>query len=352
MALDPSTRFVLRILEHSLPGGRLPRDIPSLRALTGRAPLPLWLPRLRMASVRDGRIPGPAGAMRVRLYRPWGMIRGVVLFMHGGGFVHCSLDSHDGICCWLARVSGCVVASLDYRLAPEHRFPAAPQDAYAALSWIASNHRALGAPAGAGIAVAGDSAGGNLAAVVSQMARDRDGPKIAFQLLYYPSTHGAKAVPSRTAYGTGYFLTTDLMRWYMAQYLGGQYFGAQYLGDSCLDEPSWETACLDEARAGAHPSITDPAFAPFLASSLADLPPALVITAEYDPLRDEGAEYAARLRRSGVRADYHCVSGVIHGFLNFYPFQAKARDALTVGADAIRRGMAEHEQARWMMSAV
>jgi acetyl esterase len=281
-----------------------------------------------MASVRDGAIPGPAGAMRVRIYRPRGHGRhgrGAVLFMHGGGFVHCSLDSHDGICCWLARESGCVVVSLDYRLAPEHRFPAATEDAYAALCWIAANGRALGLSAGSGIAVAGDSAGGNLSAVVSQMARDRDGPKVTFQLLYYPSTHGARAVPSRATYGSGYFLTTDMMRWYMTQYLGDH--------------------CLDEALAHENPDVTDPAFAPFMASSLAALPPALVVTAEYDPLRDEGAEYADRLRRSGVPAGYLCISGVIHGFLNFYPFQAKARHALTAGAKAIRAAMAEEDGA-------
>jgi acetyl esterase len=302
---DPSTRLILSLVNRRTQGGRMPANIADLRAFADRQVLPRWLPRLQLAAVQDSSIPGPESELPIRVYRPRGAVRGVVLFLHGGGFVHCGLDSHDGICCRLASGSGAVVVSLAYRLAPEHRFPAAPQDGYAALHWIAANSEALDAD-GSRIAVAGDSAGGNLAAVVAQMARDQGGPAIAHQVLFYPPTHGLEDVPSRHENGSGYFLTTDLMRWYLDQYID----------------------------AGHH--YTSPYFAPCLASDLSGLPPATIITAEFDPLRDEGARYAEKLRAAGVPVDYRCYPGTIHAFLSFYPVQSKARDALAVAGAAIR----------------
>ena len=304
-SLDPSTRLILSLVNRRTHGGRMPSNLADLRSFADRQMLPLWLPRLQLAAVQDRTIPGPETELPIRIYRPRGAVRGVLLFLHGGGFVHCGLDSHDGICCRLASGSGAVVVSLAYRLAPEHRFPAAPNDGYAALCWIAANSEALEADASR-IAVAGDSAGGNLAAVVAQMARDRGGPPIAHQVLFYPPTHGLEDVPSRHENGSGYFLTTDLMRWYLDQYID----------------------------AGHH--YTSPYFAPCLAGDLSGLPPATIITAEFDPLRDEGARYAEKLRAAGVPVDYRCYPGTIHAFLSFYPVQAKARDALAVAAAAIR----------------
>ena len=308
---------MLRLLQGRTRGGGMTEDLAALRAVTNRAITPLWLSRLLLASVRERMIPGPAGPMRLRVYRPrpglGGRVRGTVLFLHGGGFVHCGLDSHDGICCRLARLSGCVVASLDYRLAPEHPFPAATEDALAALRWVGAHLAELG---GGGIAVAGDSAGANLAAVVCQMAHASGAepgqapvPRPAFQLLYYPCTHGLTDVPSRHAFAEGYFLTTALMQWYMDKYVH------------------------DPAQA------TDPRFAPYLAPDLSGLPPALVVTAECDPLRDEGAQYAARLRACGVAAEHVCYPGTIHGFINFYALVPDGRRAIAQGARAIRAAL-------------
>jgi len=307
-SLDTSTRLILSVVNRRTHGGRIPQNLAELRAFADRQMLPRWLPRLQLAAVEDRSIPGPECDLPIRVYRPRGVVRGVVLFLHGGGFVHCGLDSHDGICCRIASGSGAVVVSVAYRLAPEHRFPAAPQDGYAALCWIAAHGDELDA-GGSRIAVAGDSAGGNLAAVVAQMARDRGGPPIAHQVLFYPPTHGLEDVPSRHENGSGFFLTTDLMRWYLDQYID----------------------------AGHH--YTSPYFAPCLAGDLSGLPAATIITAEFDPLRDEGLRYAEKLSAAGVPVDYRCYPGTIHAFLSFYPVQAKARDALSVAGRAIRSAL-------------
>ena len=303
---NAANRRLLRILASKTAGG-MPEDLRLLRAMTDRAVTPMWLSRLPLRSVRERMIPGPGGPLRLRVYRPHGAVRGTLLFLHGGGFVHCGLDSHDGICCRLARSAGCVVASLDYRLAPEHPFPAAPEDALAALAWMGEHVAELG---GGPLAVAGDSAGGNLAAVVCLMAREAGLPRPALQVLFYPATHGLTDVPSRQEFSEGFFLTTDLMRWYMAKY-------------------------LDNER-----HATDPRFAPYLAPDLSGLPPALVLTAECDPLRDEGAQYAARLRESGTPAEHRCVPGTIHGFLNFYAFVPDGRRVLREAGRALRRALA------------
>jgi len=263
--------------------------------------LPYWLTRRSLAAVEEVTIAGPQSPLRLRLYRPRGPIGGVVLFIHGGGFVHCGLESHDAICCRLARRSGCVVAAVDYRLAPEQPFPAGTEDVYAALQWVADNAERLGSRH---IVVAGDSAGGNLAAACALMARDRAGPAIAFQLLYYPPTCGTVDVPSRQSNAEGYFLTTEAMHWYLQKYM--------------------------DASSHAHPYFA------VASADLSGLPPAAIFTAEYDPLRDEGEVYAERLRAAGVTVQYRCLPGTIHGFLSFYAMQPRARAALDAGAAAVR----------------
>ncbi|WP_092494865.1 alpha/beta hydrolase [Faunimonas pinastri] len=282
-------------------------DIPRLRDLANRQMTPRWFSRLQVRSVRATTVPGADGPLPARIYRPrTSRPLGVIVYFHGGGFVHCGLDSHDNICCRLARISRSVVVSVDYRLAPEHPFPAAPDDAYAATVWVAE-HAAELAGEGAPIGVAGDSAGGNLAAVVSQMARDRGGPEIAFQLLYYPTTHGLADVPSRRENAEGYLLTGEIMQWYLDRYVPDE----------------------KDRR--------DPRFAPFLAESLAGLPPALVVVAGYDPLRDEGIEYGERMRRAGVAVRLARFPATFHGFVNFYPVIPAGRQAISQGAIAVRK---------------
>jgi acetyl esterase len=236
----------------------------------------------------------------------------LVVYFHGGGWVICDLDTHDETCRTLANGSGAVVVSVDYRLAPEDRFPAAAEDAYAATVWAAEHAAELGADASR-VGVAGDSAGGNLAAVVPLMARDRGGPPLRFQLLIYPVTDVS---PNRNDYasksdnGTGYFLTIEHMEWYRDKY-------------------------LPEGDDGSAPYIS-----PVCAADFAGLPPALVITAEYDPLRDEGEAYARRLNEAGVPADVERCAGMFHGFFGLAMVLDGARAANERAAAALRDALA------------
>ncbi len=207
----------------------------------------------------------------------------VIVYFHGGGFALGGIDSHAHICRELCIRSSAVVVSVDYRLAPEHLFPSAVEDAFSAVCWIAKNASTFGGDSSR-LAVAGDSAGANLAAVSALRCRDESGPAIQFQLLIYPGTDLRGKYPSHDENAEGYFLTRDSLDWFCAQYLRD---------DSDRDHP-WAS--------------------PALASDLSNLPPALIITAEFDPLRDEGAEYAARLGKAGVTAQVSCYSGAIHGF--------------------------------------
>jgi acetyl esterase len=273
------------------------------QALSPGAPKPV-------AKVEDRSIPGPAGAIRVRVYTPAG--RGplpVLVYFHGGGFVLCSLDSHDGTCRSLANAAGAVVVSVDYRLAPEHRFPAAPEDCFAAAQWVARNAAEIGGDP-ARIAVGGDSAGGNLAAVTALMARDRGGPSLRFQLLIYPVTDFAFGTASYRENATGYFLTTDMMKWFWGQYLA-------------------------DPRSGAEPYAS-----PLRAKDLRRLPPALCITAGYDPLRDEGEAYARRLSDAGVAATLTRYDGMFHGFFGMDAQLDAAKRAIAEAGDALRKALA------------
>ncbi len=235
-----------------------------------------------VARVEDRRIPGPVGDIPVRIYWPGeGSAKRLVVFFHGGGFVLCNLDSHDAQARLLALAADAVVISVDYRLAPEHPFPAAQEDCYAATCWALEHAAELGARPET-LAVAGDSAGGCLAAAVCLMARDRGGPAIAYQMLIYPVTDAAMDTASYRDNAEGYFLSAGMMAWFWGHYL----------------------ASPEDATAAS----------PLRAGNFAGLPPASVITAEYDPLRDEGAAYAQALQQAGVEVSYRCWEGMIHGF--------------------------------------
>ncbi|MGY1709537.1 alpha/beta hydrolase [Geodermatophilus sp. SYSU D00758] len=236
-----------------------------------------------VAAVGDRTVPGPAGALPVRIYRPHGSPRGALVYFHGGGWVIGNIEVVDGPCRALAEATGCVVVSAQYRLAPESAFPAAPEDCYAVTQWVAEHLEELGTEP-AGLVVSGDSAGGNLAAVVALMARDRGGPEIAFQALIYPVTDCADMeTESYRSNGEGYLLTAASMRWFRDHYVP------------------------DEA------ARTEPYASPARAADLSGLPPAFVAVMEFDPLHDDGAKYAERLREAGVPVTLQRYEGQIHG---------------------------------------
>lgn len=251
-------------------------------------------------------IPGPAGEIPIRIYTPAGSgSYPLLVYFHGGGWVIGDIDTHDNVSRSLANGAGCIVVSVDYRLAPEHPFPAAPEDCYAATCWVAQHAPQFnGDPTR--IAVGGDSAGGNLTAVVAQMARDRGGPLLAFQLMIYPATNFAMNTPSIRENGEGYGLTSDDMDWFTGHYL---------------------TSEEDKQN---------PLASPLLASDLSGLPPALVITAEYDPLRDEGEQYGQKLKDAGVPVTISRYDGMIHGFISMAPIMERGKQGLAECAQALR----------------
>jgi acetyl esterase len=231
-------------------------------------------------------IPGPAGTLPVRIYRPQAEAKGIVLYLHGGGFALGDLESYHAVCSQLCQNAACIVVAVDYRLAPEAPFPAAVDDCYATLEWIEANAVELTGKA-APLAVAGDSAGANLAAVLALLSRDRNGPAIDFQALIYPVTAATPGqFPSYEKFGTGYTLTRR----------STEHFNLLYFGPS-----------------GIAPDFRG---APLLATSLAGLPPALVQVAGYDPLHDEGVAYAERMIADGVDVSLVDYPGLAHGFIN------------------------------------
>lgn len=229
----------------------------------------------------------------------------VLMFFHGGGFVIGDLETYDKLCRRLSALSGCVVASVDYRLAPEHKYPAAPHDCYAATVWMSENAHRFGGDGGK-LAVCGDSAGGNLATVVAMMTRDKAGPKIQYQVLIYPSTDGSLQSESIQSLAEGYLLTKPLMNWFLNHYKASD------------------------------KNIEEPYFSPLKADNLRDLPPALVITAEYDPLKAEGRAYAERLQAAGVPVKFIEYKGMIHVFIQMPKFVAGARKAQALIASELR----------------
>ncbi len=265
-------------------------------------------PDLAVPRVDDRVVPGPAGDIPVRIYAPEsdGSLP-VTVYFHGGGWVVGDLETHHALCHALAKTSGCMIVSVDYRLAPEHRYPAAIEDAYAATAWVSEHGREIGAN-GSRLAIAGDSAGGNIAAVVALMARDRAGPRIAHQSLIYPVTDCDFETPSYSENAEGYLLTRDVMKWFWRQYA----------------EPGRER---------------EPWASPLRAERLDDLPPALVITAGFDPLRDEGVAYARRLEEAGVPVRLEQYDGMIHGFFRMTAVLDRAREALELVAGELRRSL-------------
>jgi acetyl esterase len=260
-----------------------------------------------LGRVEDLRIPGPGGDLPVRLYASeHGGFKPALIYFHGGGFVFGNLDTHDAVCRAIAKESGTVVISVDYRLAPEHKFPAAVEDSYAATLWVAQNAARLAIDPKC-ISVGGDSAGGNLATVAAMRCRDAGGPALASQVLIYPVTDlSSFETDSHRELAEGYFLTRAAMTWFTGHYL-----------------PS--------AAHARHPEAS-----PLLAPELSGLPAALVITAEFDPLRDEGEAYARRLRQAGVSVTVSRYPGMVHGFVSMRGVLAGGRQAIQEVAEFTR----------------
>ncbi|WP_019042859.1 alpha/beta hydrolase, partial [Comamonas testosteroni] len=251
-----------------------------------------------VASVQDTTVPGGAGPVAARIYRPEGAGPfPTVAYFHGGGYVIGNLDTHDNICREICRGAQAVVVSVDYRLAPEHPFPAGIEDAVAAARWVVANAHALGGSAT--VAVAGDSAGGNFCAVVTQQLRDA-GIALAAQFLIYPAVdHAAAEYASAEQNAKGYFLEAETMAWFYNHY------------------------------AGTSPDALDPRLAPLQAKSLANLPSAVIVNAEFDPLRDQGAAYAEALRAAGGQAELIEGAGMIHGFFDMGRWSPGAQAVIT-----------------------
>ena len=265
-----------------------------------------------VAQVRDLVASGPHGDIPLRLYRPLGSAADetlpVLVYYHGGGWVIGDLDTHDTLCRELANGARCCVVAVDYRMSPEQRFPVAVDDCVAATYWVRREAASLGIDA-ARLAVGGDSAGGNLAAVVAIVARDAGDLPVAYQLLIYPATDQRRGAPSHTSNGQGYLLTTDSMK----------YFHDHYLPDAARDL-DWRAS-------------------PLLHADLSKLPPALVLTAGYDPLRDEGMQYAERLTDAGSQATYVCFDRQIHGFITMGRVLDEANSAVALCAAELRRAL-------------
>ena len=310
--LHPQARALLDFIEH--------RAIPPTHTLTPTEARSAYRDRRAVlqpdppAVAQVQRLQATGGrhsAIPMRLYRPLSQPAGalpVLVYFHGGGWVIGDLDTHDTLCRELANAAGCAVVAVDYRMGPEHRFPAAVDDALAATRWVHQQAAMLGLDA-ARLAVGGDSAGGNLAAVVALAARDAGDLPIAYQLLIYPATDMRRGAPSHTTNGQGYLLTKDTI----------DYFHDHYITDVAHDL-DWRAS-------------------PLLHADLSKLPPALVLTAGYDPLRDEGLAYAVRLTEAGNRASHVCFERQIHGFITMGRVLDEANTAVALCAAELRRAL-------------
>ena len=309
--LDPQARALIDLMTergvpptHTLVPAEARRLYRERRATVQPAPI-------TMAEVRDLSASGPYGAIGLRLYRPITAPAPApaLVYYHGGGWVIGDLDTHDVLCRELAHRAGCAVVAVDYRLGPEHRFPAAVDDSLAATRWVHAQAATLGIDASR-LALGGDSAGGNLATVTAIALRDGGAFRPRLQLLIYPGTDMRAVAPSHTANGQGYLLTSDSIRYFRGHYVP--------------DEAQW----------------SDWRTSPLLHPDLSKLPPALVITAGFDPLRDEGRQYADRLSQAGVPTQYVCFERQIHGFITMGKVIDEANTAVALSATALQRALA------------
>jgi acetyl esterase len=293
MPLDPQAKALIDMIKSApsfseLTPAAAREQMGAMRALRSGAPV-------AVANVEDRKIPGPAGSIPVRIYTPAGQGRfPVLVFFHGGGFVIGDLESHDGLCRSLTNGAGCVTVAVDY--------------CYAATRWVAENAAQLNADPNR-LAVAGDSAGGNLSAVISVMARDQKGPSIVFQLLIYPATDITCSAPSHKT-NTEYVLTPADIRWFMGHYLRN-----------------------DSDR-------RNPLASPTFTTSFKGLPPALIITAEFDPLRDEAEDYGQKLRAAGVPVQVSRYEGMVHGFVSMADMLDKGKQGAAEAAAALKQAFA------------
>ncbi|MFC0562311.1 alpha/beta hydrolase [Halalkalibacter alkalisediminis] len=307
MGLDPQAKFLLEQMAaagappmHEL----TPEEARASANFTALAGAPE-----EVGKVENRTIPGPGGEIPVRIYTPEGQGPfGALVYYHGGGWVIGDLEGVDVPCRLLANRSNCVVVSVDYRLAPEHKFPAAIDDAYAASKWVVENASSIQVDAER-VAVGGDSAGGNLAAVVSLMARDKNEFQVAFQMLIYPVTHHSFETTSHSENAEGYLLTKDSMEWFWKHYLRTE-------------------------EEGKNPYVS-----PLLAEDLSGLPPALVVTAGFDPLRDEGEAYAQRLKEAGVAVEATRYDDMIHGFFWMPGVLEQGKQCIELAAAALKRAL-------------
>jgi acetyl esterase len=310
--LDPQARALLDLIAE--------RGVPPTHTLSPAEARKLYRERraytqpatITMAEVRDLSAPAAHGSIGLRLYRPTTAATTpspTIVYFHGGGWVIGDLDTHDVLCRELAHRSGCVVVAVDYRLAPEHRFPAAVDDSLAAARWVHEQAGTLGIDASR-IALGGDSAGGNLATVTALGLRDGGGFKPRFQLLIYPGTDMRAVAPSHTSNGQGYMLTAETIGYFRGHYVPNE-----------RDWSDWRVS-------------------PLLHSELSKLPPALVITAGYDPLRDEGRQYADALSKAGVPTQYVCFERQIHGFITMGRVIDESNTAVALAAMAVQRALA------------
>ncbi len=306
--IDPQIQKILYWAQRAAGPGYAQMGADAARAWYARAVLTLDVAPVPMHDVHDHRLELPGRSIAVRQYVPfehgWAQPQPALLFCHGGGFTIGSLDTHDRLCRVLAQAGRCHVYSVDYRLAPEHRFPAAVDDAFAALDWLRAQAGSLGVDIGR-IAVGGDSAGGTLAAASALHARDRDIP-LALQLLIYPGMASRQDTESHQRLSRGYLLDADVIQWFFSNYVRDD-----------ADRDDWR-------------------FAPLMAPSLARVAPAWIALAQYDPLVDEGLAYADRLRHAGVPVQCTVFEGMIHAFFQHGGFVPAARRAHAAAGAALR----------------
>lgn len=315
MPLDTQTAAILKQAANSNAPGLADGTPAEGREIWAGTTALLGLPAPEVRQVSEVMIPGPNGDIRSKVIFPASVPEGtdnlpILIYYHGGGWVIGNPETYVGETCYYANEANCIVVVPDYRLAPENPFPAAPQDCYAVLEWTATNASEIGGD-GNKIAIAGDSAGGNLAAVVAQMSKANEGPNITLQLLIYPATRMGTTTQSYEEFKEGYFLTGQTMTWFFNHYL--------------TKPEDWD----------------DPYASPLLADDLSGLPAAYIITAGFDPLRDEGKAYADRLLAAGVAVEYICYESQIHGFVSMAGALDDGKKFLREAAAELRRAFTE-----------